>query len=190
MHTPKRIAQSYFKRPQYGHAVSKPSASSFKRGVNPNSRAGKSKSTPLHNAVVMQYAHEVNKAAALSLLQYGADPNIPDAQRMTALHWAVELGGDLEVVEKLLEAGANAAALDNEAVTPMIRAAYSSFYEKDEWRELQVQILVLLLRVGEGSIDWEDDRGRSVRKWARQKGLPDNLREWVAHVTSSEGLPA
>lgn len=136
----------------------------LQRGVNPNSRAGKSKSTPLHNAVVMQYTHEVNKAAALSLLQYGADPNIPDAQGMTALHWAVELGGDLEVVEKLLEAGVNAAALDNEAVTPMIRAAYSSFYEKDEWRELQAQILVLLLGVGEGNIDWEDDRGRSVTK--------------------------
>ncbi|KAF2794228.1 ankyrin [Melanomma pulvis-pyrius CBS 109.77] len=123
----------------------------LQRGVDPNSRVGKSKSTPLHKAVVMQYTHEVNKAAAFSLLQYGADPNIPDAQGMTALHWAVELGGDLELIKKLLEAGVNAAALDNEAVTPMILAAYSPFYENDEWRELQVQILVLLLGAVERS---------------------------------------
>jgi ankyrin repeat protein len=157
----------------------------LQRGVNPNSRAGKLKSTPLHNAVIMQYTHEVNKSAALSLLEYGADPNITDAQGMTALHWAVESGGDLEVIEELLQAGSEATALDKEAVTPMILAAYSSFYKEERWKELQVQILVLLLRFGDGKLDWEDDRGRSVAKWARQKELPSDWREWIAQLKTS-----
>ncbi|KAF2016833.1 ankyrin [Aaosphaeria arxii CBS 175.79] len=147
------------------------------RGVDPNSLDGELK-TPLHRAVIRRVMFRVNKDGAFLLLENGADPNIPDVDGMRALHRAVELGGDIEVVKRLLEAGADAEALDSESATPMITAAYSRLYNIDGWRVLQIRILKLLLRAGNGkaSIEWEDDRGRSVKKWAKENKIPD---QWL-----------
>ena len=57
-------------------------------------------------------------AAALSLLQKRVDVNVPEADGTTALHWAVRMN-NLDLVNRLLRAGANPKAANRYDVTPI-----------------------------------------------------------------------
>src|SRR4051812_26751849 len=57
-------------------------------------------------------------AAAQALLQKRADVNVPEADGTTALHWAVRMN-DLNLVNRLLRAGANPKAANRYEVTPI-----------------------------------------------------------------------
>jgi uncharacterized protein len=57
-------------------------------------------------------------AAALTLLQKRIDVNIPEPDGTTALHWAVRLD-DLNLVNRLIRAGANVKASNRYGVTPI-----------------------------------------------------------------------
>ena len=56
-----------------------------------------------------------------SLLKQRLDVNVPDAEGMTALHWAAHFD-DLETAKLLLRAGANAKAANRYGVTPLHEA--------------------------------------------------------------------
>src|SRR5688500_8899487 len=66
-------------------------------------------------------AREGERAEALGLLAERADPNQREADGTTALHWAVH-HDDVELVTKLLAAGANVAAANDYGSTPMSEA--------------------------------------------------------------------
>lgn len=78
----------------------------------------------------------------------------------------------------LIEKGADPAATDRKAVTPMIGAAYSWFYDESQWKGLQVDILRILLEAEPQRFDREDSEDRSAKKWASEKGLSEHWQEW------------
>src|SRR6478736_1668822 len=57
-------------------------------------------------------------AAALSLLQKRVDVNVPEADGTTPLHWAVRMN-NLDLVNRLLRAGASPKAVNRYDVTPI-----------------------------------------------------------------------
>ena len=65
--------------------------------------------------------HE-HRAAALSLIEQHVDVNAAMADGTTPLHWAAH-NGDADLVKRLLEAGAKAAAVNDYGSTPLSEAA-------------------------------------------------------------------
>jgi uncharacterized protein len=71
---------------------------------------------------VVDAVKQGNLAAVRALISQHADVNVPEADGMTALHWAVR-ADDVPTVRVLLRAGANAKAVSRYGVTPIILAA-------------------------------------------------------------------
>src|SRR4051812_41864852 len=63
-------------------------------------------------------AESQNAAAVRTLLEQRAKVNAPQADGMSALHWAV-YHDDLEIAKLLLDAGADAKAANRYGVTPL-----------------------------------------------------------------------
>lgn len=80
-------------------------------------RPARAEEAALADAVERRMASNVDR-----LLQEGADVNAPQADGMTALHWAV-FYEDEELAEQLLQAGAAADAQSRYGVTPLIVAS-------------------------------------------------------------------
>jgi ankyrin repeat protein len=70
-------------------------------------------------------ARNADHATAVALLAERADPNQPESDGTTALHWAVH-HDDAELVVRLLEAGANVAVANDYGATPMSEAAVAA----------------------------------------------------------------
>lgn len=151
-------------------------------GIDPNLRSpvcNRENATPLHRAVEMMYWRGSNSAAVTELLACGADPNITDRAGKAVLHWAARSCDDPSLVRMLLENEADPVAVDREGLTPGIEAAYSRVYEHLGREELQVKVVKVLVEPApQRLIDWEDDEGKNVRKWAKDRQLPEDWREW------------
>lgn len=65
---------------------------------------------------------KADKAAVRALVQQQIDVNLPEADGMTALHWAARLD-DLETADVLVRAGANVKAATRYGVTPLSLAS-------------------------------------------------------------------
>ena len=90
--------------------------------------------TPLHVATSKR-----NTLIPRILLEYGANPNVPDAKGATALHVATQQYHEVvALVELLLEYGANVDARGEEGRTPLHEAAYQG----------DVRVVQLLLNHG------------------------------------------
>ncbi len=63
-----------------------------------------------------------NHAEAVALLEQHADANDRMVDGTTALHWAIH-NGDVELVQRLIKAGANVSAFNDYGATPMSEAA-------------------------------------------------------------------
>ncbi len=63
-----------------------------------------------------------DKAAALALIEKRVDVNAPEPDGTTALHWAAH-HDDVELVQRLIRAGANVKAENDYGATPMSEAA-------------------------------------------------------------------
>jgi len=79
----------------------------------------------------------MDRAQISALLEQGADVNAPQADGMTALHWAV-YHDDLPAATLLVKAGANAKAANRYAVTPLSLACANG----------NTEIVELLLKAG------------------------------------------
>jgi uncharacterized protein len=73
---------------------------------------------------LVEAAKARNSAAAVALLSKRIDPNIPEPDGTTALHWAVRFD-EVALVERLLKAGAKADAANRYGVTPIALACES-----------------------------------------------------------------
>jgi ankyrin repeat protein len=76
------------------------------------------------NASLSDAAEKFDRAAVRALLDQKANVNLPQADGMTALHWATS-HDDLETVKLLLAAGADAKAANRYGVTPLSLACTS-----------------------------------------------------------------
>ena len=63
-----------------------------------------------------------NDAVVISLLKQKADVNVPEADGTTAISWAVRQD-DVEMVDRLIKAGANVKTANRYGVTPLYLAA-------------------------------------------------------------------
>src|ERR1044071_2591953 len=63
-----------------------------------------------------------DRAAALAMIQQKVNVNTPEPDGTTALHWAVQKD-DLDLVERLIKAGADVKAKNDYGSTPMSEAA-------------------------------------------------------------------
>jgi len=70
------------------------------------------------NSPLADAAEKSDRAAIRTLLKQRADVNVPQADGMTALHWAARLD-DLETAKLLVNATANAKATNRYGVTPL-----------------------------------------------------------------------
>ena len=81
---------------------------------------------PIHGAGgsgrVVDAAKAGDFAAVKALIAQKADVNVPEADGMTALHWAVR-ANDLTTVQMLIRAGANVNAASRYGLTPLLFAA-------------------------------------------------------------------
>jgi ankyrin repeat protein len=144
-----------------------------------------------------------NKAAAITLLQQKADVNVPEADGTTALSWAVRLN-DVELVDRLIRAGANAKAANRYAVTPLYLAALNGNADvilkllkagagaNDAVTEGETALMtasrsghvaaVKVLLEGGATVDARENwRGQTAVMWAAAEGHPDVIKALVAH---------
>ena len=70
------------------------------------------------NALLADAAERLDRTRVRALLKQRADVNVPQADGMTALHWAA-YHDDLQIVELLVRAGANVNAASRYGVTPL-----------------------------------------------------------------------
>ncbi len=73
-------------------------------------------------AALLRAAQEQDSAAALALIQHGADVNAASPNHTTALFWAAHYG-DAKLARALLEAGAHADVANDFGATPIAEAA-------------------------------------------------------------------
>jgi len=71
---------------------------------------------------LLHAAETKDHAAAVKLLEQGADAKAKDVDGTTALHWAAHYG-DADLVDRLLRAGADVSAANDYGSTPMMEAA-------------------------------------------------------------------
>jgi len=144
-----------------------------------------------------------NKTAAIALIQQKSDVNAPEPDGTTALSWAVRQN-DVELIDRLIRAGANATAANRYGVTPLYLAALNG----------NADVIVKLLKAGAGANDTategetalmtasrsghaaavkvliesgsavdarENWRGQTALMWAAAEGHPDVIKELAAH---------
>ncbi len=167
----------------------------LQRGVDVNGRDTNGRS-PLHHAVLSEKFNDGD--AMLSLLNAGARLEIRDRDGATPLHLAVEFG-NLEVLETLLDKGANPAAKTNQGQTPMDLAlngkpGYMRMvellvlieYESDIEAKAKLREMAQIIGVADfntpdkfsSCLDWLVDR---YRKGAPYKIDSYNIAEWLKY---------
>src|SRR3954453_2555349 len=117
-----------------------------------------------------------DSAAALSLLQKRADVNVPEADGTTALHWAVRMN-DLNLVNRLLRAGANPKAANRYEITPIQLACLNG----------SAEAVGRLLEAGE-SANATGPYGETALMVCARTGNPDAARVLIAHGATVDAV--
>jgi ankyrin repeat protein len=153
-----------------------------------------------------------NHAEAVALLEQRADANDRMVDGTTALHWAIH-NGDVELVQRLIKAGANVAAFNDYGATPMSEAA-----ERADARILEillkagadvespnamgqtalmtvartnhVEAAKLLLAHHANLNAREQWRGQTALMWAAAQGQPEMVKLLVGHGADPNAVSA
>jgi ankyrin repeat protein len=143
-----------------------------------------------------------DKAAALALIDQRADVNASEPDGTTALHWAVHQN-DLDLVERLLHAGAKANAVNAYGASPMSEAATTGNPQLLDAllkagadvessnpdgqtalmivsRTGRVEAAQVLLRHGAKVNTVEKWHGQTALMWAAAQGQPEMVKTLVA----------
>ena len=144
-----------------------------------------------------------DRAAAIKMLEQRVDVNAPEADGTTALHWAVQQD-DLDLVGRLINAGANVKAKNDYGATPMSEAALAGNVKIMDRlleagadvespnadgqtalmivaRTSNVEAARLLLKHGANVNAVEKWREQTALMWAAAENQPAMVKELVAH---------
>src|SRR5438876_4500722 len=144
-----------------------------------------------------------DRAAAIKMLEQRVDVNAPEADGTTALHWAVQQD-DLDLVDRLINAGANVKAKNDYGATPMSEAALAGNVKVMDRllvagagvespnadgqtalmivaRTSNVEAARLLLKHGANVNAVEKWREQTALMWAAAENQPAMVKELVAH---------
>ena len=144
-----------------------------------------------------------NSAQVIALLDRKVDPNTPQADGTTALHWLARRD-DIELAKKLLASGAGATAQNRYGITPLYLAAVNGSAPMIELllgsgadaNEVGIEgegVLMTAARTGSvaaarallahgAAVDRREQwHGQTALMWAAAQGHPDMLRELLAH---------
>lgn len=155
------------------------------------------------SAVLLAAAKSANHAAALAALEKKPDPNLADSDGSTALLWAVH-HGDVDLVQRLLAAGADVKAGNQYGATPMSEAAIVADVavldallragaDADSpnadgqtalmvvARSGNVAAAELLLKHGANVNAREERKGQTVLMWATAESQPAMVKTLLAH---------
>src|SRR5436190_7627501 len=80
--------------------------------------------TAFAQTTLLEAVQAGNKTAAIKFIDQRADVKVAAFDGSTALHWAAH-NGDVDIVERLIKAGANINAKNEFGSTPLIEAATS-----------------------------------------------------------------
>jgi len=89
----------------------------LKSGLDPNSTDALG-NTLLHQAIVLSATYSNSYGVIKTLLDHGANPNFPNLDGTTPLHFAAMYRGSEAVVSALIEAGGNPLIATSQAGTP------------------------------------------------------------------------
>ena len=154
-------------------------------------------------ASLVAAAKSADHAAALAALNQKADPNVADTDGSTALLWAVH-NDDVELVKKLLAAGADAKKANAYGATPMSEAsivadvavleallgAGADVESKNPDGQTALMIVArsgnvaaaeLLIKHGADVNAREDRKGQTVLMWATAESQPAMVKVLLAH---------
>lgn len=154
-----------------------------------------------HAQTLLEAAHANDSAAALKLVEGGADVRTASGDGTTALHWAAH-NGDVALAGKLLKAGAKANARNDYGSTPLQEAAVrgdaamlkvllkagadvESPNDEGETalmtvaRTDHVEAAKVLLKAGAKVNAVEQWRGQTALMWAAAQGNPEMVRVLV-----------
>jgi ankyrin repeat protein len=144
-----------------------------------------------------------HKATAFALVQQKVDVNAPEPDGTTALSWAVRQD-DVELIDRLIRAGANAKAANRYGVTPLYLAALNGNADvvlkllkagagaNDAVTEGETALMtaarsghvaaVNVLLEGGAPVDARENwRGQTALMWAAAEGHPDVIKALVTH---------
>jgi ankyrin repeat protein len=121
------------------------------------------------DARLVDAVKKADRAAVRTLLQKHVDVNAPEADGMTALHWAAERG-DVETSDLLIRAGANVKAVTRYGVTPLSLACISG----------NAALVEALLKAG-ADANGTSPEGETPLMTAARVGKVDTLKVLVAH---------
>lgn len=153
------------------------------------------------DAPLADAAEEMDRDRIRSLLEQSADPNAPQVDGMTALHWAA-YRDDLETVRLLLQAGARVDVENRYGVTPLSLACLNGNAEMVELfleagadpnrplpggetplmtaaRTGRLEAVKALLSRGADLHAREERRGQTALHWAAAEGHADVVRELI-----------
>ena len=154
-------------------------------------------------ASLVAAAKSADHAAALAALNQKADPNVADTDGSTALLWAVH-NDDVELVKKLLAAGADAKKANAYGATPMSEAsivadvavleallgAGADVESKNADGQTALMVVArsgnvaaaeLLIKHGADVNAREDRKGQTVLMWATAESQPAMVKVLLAH---------
>jgi uncharacterized protein len=119
-----------------------------------------------------------NREVVRSLLKQHIDPNSPEADGTTALHWAAR-ADDLDTVRLLLRAGANAKATNRYGSTPLELAAVNG----------DAPMIEALLKAG-ADLSIVKPEGETVLMTAARTGKPEAVKALLAHGADANAKEA
>lgn len=129
-----------------------------KEGIDPNLQS------PDGFTGLMRAAFQDRPDLTQYLLDLGADPNVRSVGERrsgwTALYYGLTCPAAVEIVGKLLAAGADVSVQDNEGRSPLVVAAA---------RAVDADVLLLLIAAG-ASLDEQNSRGQSVLEILQNRG--------------------
>lgn len=129
------------------------------------------------DAALVDLAKADNQQAAIALIDQHVNVNMPESDGTTALHWASH-NGDVELVKRLIAAGADAKAKNQFGATPMSEAAFLG----------NVPIMGALLKAGADPDSPGADGETALMLVARTDNVPaaELLLTHGAHVDARE----